>query len=184
MAASQDGVGARVRACRRELGLSRAELAGGELSASYVSLIEAGKRAPTAHVADMLASRLGTSVEYLLEGIDVHARDEQELGLRYAELALHNGESAEALATFERLAVETAADSRLRRDAEWGICRSLEALGRLEEAIDAYDKVRTAAASDSAHGGRWAEAVIALCRCSIEAGDAARAIDLGEAALQ
>ena len=184
MADSQVEVGLRIRTCRRELGLSQAELAGEDLSASYVSLIEAGKRAPTRHVAELLATRLGKTVEFLLEGIDVTARDEQELRLRYAELALHNGEAAEALDQFELLLKDTAETSQLHREAQWGICRALEALGRLEAAIEGYDRVREAAVIDPVHGGRWAEAVIALCRCSIEAGDLARSIDLGEAALR
>jgi tetratricopeptide (TPR) repeat protein len=184
MATSQGDVGGRIRTCRRALGLSQLELAGEELSASYVSLLEAGKRAPTSHVVELLATRLQTTVDYLLEGIDVRARDEQELRLRYAELALQNGEADEALAHFARLREELEVDSKIHRDATWGACRALEALGRLEEAIAGYDQIRIAAATDPAHSGLWAEAVIALCRCSSEAGDLARAVELGEDALQ
>ncbi len=183
MAGSQEEVGRRIRTIRRELAMSQADLAGDDLSASYVSLIESGKRIPTRHVAELLAERLSTSVEFLLEGIDIHARDEQQLRLRYAELALQNGEAAAALAEFERLHKEAPEGSAIHREAVWGRCRALEALGRLEEAIEAYDKVREAAALDPVHGGRWAEAVISVCRCSIEAGDLSRAIELGEAAL-
>lgn len=183
MAPSQEATGERIRASRRALGLSQADLAGEDLSASYVSLIEAGKRTPTRNIAELLAARLQTTAEFLLEGIDVRARDEQELRLRYAELALQNGEAAEALSHFERLREETDPGSKLYRESEWGSCRALEALGRLEEAIDGYDKVRAAAAADPQRGERWAESVIALCRSSIEAGDVGRSIDLGEAAL-
>ena len=183
MATSQESAGIRIRAARRALGLSQADVAGEDLSASYVSLIEAGKRTPTRNIAELLAVRLQTTAEFLLDGIDVRARDEQELRLRYAELALQNGEAAEALSHFERLRDETEAGSKIHRESEWGSSRALEALGRLDEAIDGYDRIRAAAAADPQRGERWAESVIALCRSSSEAGDLGRAIDLGEAAL-
>ena len=183
MATSQESAGIRIRAARRALGLSQADVAGEDLSASYVSLIEAGKRTPTRNIAELLAVRLQTTAEFLLDGIDVRARDEQELRLRYAELALQNGEAAEALSHFERLRDETEAGSKIHRESEWGSSRALEALGRLDEAIDGYDRIRAAAAADPQRGERWAESVIALCRSSVEAGDLGRAIDLGEAAL-
>ncbi|MGZ4598010.1 MAG: helix-turn-helix domain-containing protein, partial [Actinomycetes bacterium] len=45
---SQESFAARLRARRREVGLSQSDLAGDELSSSYISLIESGKRTPTA----------------------------------------------------------------------------------------------------------------------------------------
>jgi transcriptional regulator with XRE-family HTH domain len=183
MSNSQDDVGNRIRALRRELGLSQLDLAGDELSASYVSLLESGKRTPTRHVIELIALRLETSADYLLEGIDVKAREEQQLRLRFAELALQNGEALQALEVFSQIAKEAADGSATADDAVWGECRALEALGRLEEAIDGYDKVRVGALGDRARSGRWAESVIALCRTSKEAGDLGRAVELGEEAL-
>ncbi len=184
MAHRQEDIGNRIRETRRALGLSQLELAGDDLSASYVSLLESGKRSATKHVVDILAARLETSAEYLLEGIDVRARDGQELRLRYAELALQNGEGDEALTHFRQLVAETDPDSAVHREASWGACRALEASGRIEEAIEAYDRVRMAALNDPDHHPRWAEAIIALCRCSGEVGDLSRAIELGEEALR
>lgn len=184
MANSQELVGQRVRECRRALGLSQVEVAGEDLSASYVSLIESGKRAATVHVIALLATRLDTTADYLLEGVDVREREEQELRLRYAELALHNGEGAEAAVHFTSLRDQTRDDSAIHRAAEWGLCRALEATGDLEAAVEAYDAVRSRAAADPAHGEHWADAVIALCRCSTQIGDLGRAIELGEQALE
>ena len=183
MVDSQEQVGQRVRELRRALGLSQVELAGEDLSASYVSLIESGKRSATGHVIAVLASRLETTADYLLEGIDVRVRDEQELRLRYAELALNNGEGAEALRHFTSLRDQTPDDSKIHRAAVWGLCRALEATGDLEAAVEAYDQVRSRAAADPDHDEHWADAVIALCRCSTEIGDLGRAIELGEQAL-
>src|SRR5437016_2269924 len=118
---------------RQALGMSQSQLAGSEFSPSYISLIESGRREPTGHALDVLAARLGTSAEFLRSGVEPAARQELELKLRYAELALQNGEAAEALARFtESTSVE--GPPELVRQAEWGTARALEALGRLEDA--------------------------------------------------
>jgi transcriptional regulator with XRE-family HTH domain len=179
-----EDLGARLRETRRKLGMSQTELAGAELSPSYVSLIESGKRVPTPPVLALLAARLGSDPDYLLEGTDVRAREERNLRLRYAELSLQNGEAAEALSHFRQLESEADEDSGLQREARWGIARALEALGQLEEAVDEYDRFRESAERDPVSGGAWAEAVIAVCRCSLAVGDLSRAIELGEAALR
>ena len=181
---SRPGFAARLRARRLERGLSQAELAGEEFSASYVSLLESAHREPTPHVLEVMSERLGTSVEFLRDGIDPDARRELALGLRYAELALQNGEAAEALERFTETGVQAAAIPELTAESAWGCARALEALGRLEEAVAAYDAIRAANLGDPASASRWAECVIALCRCSVETGDLGRAVDLGEDALR
>jgi transcriptional regulator with XRE-family HTH domain len=55
---SQGLVGERIKAIRRQRGLSQAQLAHPELSDSYVSLIESGKRTPTPAVLELLAQKL------------------------------------------------------------------------------------------------------------------------------
>ncbi|WP_405527453.1 helix-turn-helix domain-containing protein [Streptomyces canus] len=65
MLATQPAFGRRVRALRLRAGMSQAALAGPELSASYVSLIESGKREPSPEVATALAERLGVTPESL-----------------------------------------------------------------------------------------------------------------------
>jgi tetratricopeptide (TPR) repeat protein len=165
------------------VGLSQVQLAGEQLSASYVSLMEAGRRQPTDRVLQLLADRLGVTVEMLRDGVDPRARQELGLRLRYAELALQNGEAEEALTAFRALAEEGANVPSLVADVAWGEARALEALGRLEDAVTAYEKIRAADVRDPAGAARWAETVIALCRCSVELGDLGRAVELGEDAL-
>jgi tetratricopeptide (TPR) repeat protein len=164
--------------------MSQTELAGAELSASYVSLIESGKRTPTEPVLALLATRLETTVDFLRDGVDAQTREEHTLRLRYAELALQNGEAAEALTQFGRLREEVQPGTATHEETLWGTARALEAQGRLEEAIGAYDGIRERAELAPDRAGRWADSVVALCRCSLEAGDLARAVDLGETAMR
>jgi tetratricopeptide (TPR) repeat protein len=161
--------------------MSQGQLAGAAMSASYVSLLEAGHRQPTPHVIDQLAERLSMTVEELRDGIDPHARQELDLRLSYAELALQNGEAEEALTAFQ--ALRAAAPDLVGSDVDWGVARALEALGRLDDAVAAYEVIRRREVHDPVTAGRWAETVIALCRCSVELGDLGRAIELGEDAL-
>ncbi|MQA98110.1 MAG: helix-turn-helix domain-containing protein, partial [Streptosporangiales bacterium] len=63
---NQDSMGERVRALRISQRLSQAQLAGSDLSDSYVSLIESGKRVPGPTVVRMLADKLGCSPQFLV----------------------------------------------------------------------------------------------------------------------
>jgi tetratricopeptide (TPR) repeat protein len=161
--------------------MSQEELAGDTLTAGYVSLIEAGKRNPTARTIGYLAERLGCAPLFLSDGIAPEADQEEHLQLSYAELALASGEAADALTTFTQLARD--ARSPLVRDrAGWGVAKALEATGQLEQAITAYEQLMQT--PDGHDGAARLEAVIALARCYREVGDFAHSIALAEQALR
>ena len=107
--AAQDLVGQRIKAIRRQRGLSQAQLAHPELSDSYVSLIESGKRTPTPAVLELLAQKLDCSLTYLVNGVTAEQMEDLEVGLSFARMALENGEVAEA----RRRYAELLADSNL-----------------------------------------------------------------------
>lgn len=163
--------------------MSQAQLAGPDLSDSYVSLIESGKRTPTAVVTRLLAERLGCGVEFLLHGIEPHQRVDTVLALRQAELELCHGDPAVAAGLFADTA-EAAGDDNapLAAQARFGHARALEVQGHTARAVEAYELLRREAA---AHPERLADLplVVALCRCYHRAGDTLRARDLGAEAL-
>lgn len=169
---------------RRRLGLSQAELAGEELSASYVSLLEAGKRTPSEDVLRGLARKLNCEPEYLLECLHDDVGAELELELKFAELSLASGQPQAALEAFEA-AGKRATEAGLphhRTLAQWGVARALEALGRLEEAVRKHEWLLRLRAADRGKMSSLA-VVIALCRCLRELGDLGRGIEAGEKAL-
>ena len=84
-------LGQRVRATRVARGMTQEALAGSEISGAYVSRIEAGQRRPEPRVAQLLAERLGTTIDYLVTGVEPQYAEEVRLALRYAELALNSG---------------------------------------------------------------------------------------------
>ncbi|MEV7802139.1 helix-turn-helix transcriptional regulator [Microbispora sp. NPDC088329] len=163
--------------------MSQAQLAGPDLSDSYVSLIESGKRTPTPVVARLLAERLGCTTEFLLHGIEPRQRIDTELGLRHAELELYHGDPAVAADRFGEIAKAAGEDNAmLAAHARLGMARALEAQGRVGRAVEAYERLRREAA---AHPERLADLplTVALCRCYQQAGDRLRARDLGAHAL-
>jgi transcriptional regulator with XRE-family HTH domain len=81
--------GARLRILRERARLTQAELADGISAASYISLLEAGKRKPKADLVSKMAARLGVSADELV--ID---QKDQEIGwtLNVAQVALSSGD--------------------------------------------------------------------------------------------
>ena len=80
--------GTRLRNLREAAGLTQAELADGISAASYISLLEAGKRKPKPELVDQFASRLGVSVAELI--ID-QGDQEVDWTLNVAQVALSSG---------------------------------------------------------------------------------------------
>lgn len=181
---SQGTIGDRVRGLRLNRRMSQAQLAGPDLSDSYVSLIESGKRTPTPVVARLLAERLGCTTEFLLHGIEPRQRIDTELGLRHAELELQHGDPAVAADRYgEIVKAADEENAMLTAQARFGRARALEAQGRLGQAVEALERLRREAA---AHPERLADLpiTVALSRCYQRAGDRLRARDLASKALE
>ncbi|GGK88764.1 hypothetical protein Sme01_01930 [Sphaerisporangium melleum] len=169
---------------RRQRGLSQAQLAHPELSDSYVSLIESGKRTPTAAVLELLAAKLECSLTYLINGVTAEQMQELELRLGYASLALNNGEVAEARQRYAEL-LEDGSLVGLRsllHQAEYGYALASEACGDLDEAISVLSRLREAATETPPTDQTLAIAV-ALSRCYRERGDLTAAVQVGEESL-
>lgn len=177
------GVAARLREARRLAGLSQGELAGVELSASYVSLLESGRRNATPEALAVLAARLGCTVDYLTHGRDAEQTDRLRLAVSYADLALRNGEPREALTQLTALTdahPDLAADDLLR--VRRLRARALEGLGELEAALREIEDLRQQAQEARRYDDHLRLTVDAV-RCYQEVGDVAYALDVGETAL-
>lgn len=177
----QANIGDRVRDLRLSKRLSQAELAGRELSNSYISLIESGKRRPTPDVVRLLADRLGCTPEFLLDGIEPGQHAHLQVRLRHAELALQAGDLPTAIEKFGQIGSD-GDDPELVRRARWGSAHALETAGRLEAAIAVLEELREQAEQEPA-SRPWLPVCVALCRCYSAVGDLSRAVELGEQAL-
>jgi transcriptional regulator with XRE-family HTH domain len=175
-------LGQRLRGLRNERGLSQADLAADLVSPSYVSLIEAGKRLPERDVLDGLARKLGCSPQYLEYGVDPEEVTEQRLMLKFADIALANGSTDEAYQQFAQLS--EAANDEIRVGAIWGLARTEEARGNLHAAVTHREALLTAARAGAPGAPALLPLLIGRCRLYRDAGDFARSIEVGEAALR
>lgn len=178
------GIGARVRELRRARGLKQQNLAYGEISVSYVSLIESGKRIPSDNVVVTLAERLNCSPEYLRSGKDDTRMVDLKVKIAFADMAIRNGSNGEALQAYsEALASAPLLDDATVRRARIGQAHALEKLGRLEAAIrlmtDLFDEPETVPGSVD-----WIQLAVAICRCYRNSGDYVMSAEVGERALK
>ncbi len=110
--------------------MSLAKVSGGDFSRAFLNQVELGRSQPSTRVLRVIAGRLGTEVDYLLEGRLPGL--ERELALERARVLVARGHARRALA-----ALGTAADSSewpLGTDARLCQAEALRMLGRVEEA--------------------------------------------------
>jgi transcriptional regulator with XRE-family HTH domain len=178
-AADMVEVGRRIRQVRVARGLTQAQLAGDAVSVGYVSRIESGQRRPDLGVLETLAARLHLAPLGLLRGGPDPSISGLGVRLDHAELSLRGGSPEEAERALDAVwtAVTTCGVPELAARARLTRALTLEALGRLDEAITELEDQLADGSHESAHSTR---AAIALSRCYRETGDLARAIETGE----
>ena len=98
-------LGERIRRLRQERGLSLAKVARGDFSRAFLNQVEMGKAKPSPRLLGIIAARLGTSPEYLLEGSQPLLQ--QEIAVERARLLLAQGHPRRALAEVQPLVERT-----------------------------------------------------------------------------
>ncbi|MGH7763421.1 MAG: helix-turn-helix domain-containing protein [Candidatus Dormibacteraceae bacterium] len=125
-----ENLGQRIRRIRHERGMSLAKVTGGHFSRAFLNQVEFGRVQPSTRVLRVIADRLGTDVNYLLEGREPAL--ERDLALEKGRVLLARGEPAKALLALSPVLESTewpiGSDSRLAQ------VQALIALGRGEEA--------------------------------------------------
>ena len=91
-------LGGRIKAARVAAGLTQPELAGADASVAYLSRIESGQRRPGTDLLQILAGKLGVTIDYLAHGEGWQDASRLELLLDHAELSVAGGEGDNALA--------------------------------------------------------------------------------------
>jgi len=127
--------------------MSLAKVSGGDFSRAFLNQVELGRSQPSTRVLRVIAGRLGTEVDYLLEGRLPNL--DRELALERARVLMARGQPRRALAALGD-AVD-ASDWPIRTDARLCQAEVLRAIGRAEEAdaILAEERKAIAAHRDS-----------------------------------
>jgi transcriptional regulator with XRE-family HTH domain len=112
--------------------MSLAKVSGGDFSRAFLNQVELGRSQPSTRVLRVIAGRLGTEVDYLLEGRLPGV--ERELALEKARVLVARGHGRRALA-----ALGTAVESPewpMGTDARLCQAAALRLLGRSDEAAE------------------------------------------------
>jgi transcriptional regulator with XRE-family HTH domain len=127
---AEETLGQRIRRIRQQRGMSLASVGQDDFTRAFLNQVELGKARPSVRVLRVIADRLGTQVDYLLEG--KQGGVERELSLERARVLLLRGQPQKAL-----LALEPALESfdyPLGADARLVQAQALMALGKKDEA--------------------------------------------------
>jgi transcriptional regulator with XRE-family HTH domain len=123
-------LGQRIRRVRQERGLSMAKVGRDDFSRAFMHQVEHGRAQPSTRVLRIIAGRLGTEVDYLLEGRLPGV--ERELALEKGRVLLARGEARKALAALQPAFVST--EWPLGTDARLSQAEALLSLDRESEA--------------------------------------------------
>ena len=134
----KETLGQRIRRIRVQQGLSLAKVVRDDVSRAFLNQVEMGKARPSIRVLRIIAERLGTEVEYLLEGRQ--AGVDRELALEKGRVLLARGEPKRALLAL-RPAIASF-DWPLGTDARLAQAEALIALGRKDEGMAVLAKER------------------------------------------
>lgn len=128
-------VGATIRELRKKLGLTQEQLAGHELTKSYVSQVELGRINPSQKALQIIAKRLGKPVGYFVENRD----DLRTIAflLKAAQALWSSGRLEEGM-----LGLTEALTLAERTGREDWMARIKAAMGQLEILRERYDRAR------------------------------------------
>src|SRR3979409_1306649 len=132
-------LGQRIRRVRHERGMSLAKVVGDDFSRAFLNQVELGRSQPSTRVLRVIAGRLGTEVDYLLEGRLPGV--ERELSLEKGRVLLARGDARKALA-----ALGSAVDSTewpLGSDARLCQAEAISMLGEEAAAREILERRQT-----------------------------------------
>ncbi|RAG85998.1 transcriptional regulator [Streptacidiphilus pinicola] len=119
--------------------MSQSELAGGEVSPSYISLIESGRRMPSEEIAQAIAERLGVPLSEfgVVPPAQANADERADLVRRLVVARSARAEGGSAFAAEELVTLVDEADSLGEDDVAWEASWELaETYGDLDQPVD------------------------------------------------
>ena len=134
----RETLGQRIKRIRHERGMSLAKVVRDDFSRAFLNQVELGKARPSIRVLRIIADRLGTEVEYLLQG--QQAGLERELALEKGRVLLARGEARRALLALKPALMSY--DWPLGSDARVTRAQGLMAMGRRQEAAEILEHER------------------------------------------
>ncbi|WP_337034928.1 helix-turn-helix transcriptional regulator [Paenibacillus illinoisensis] len=128
-------LGSKIREIREQLGLSQKQLAGEDMTRSYISLIEKGRAVPSRRMLKIIAKRLNTPMEYFLNGIAAMDADIGEALLDKAKTHYAEGNDLACIRVSQKFITLTK-DAMDLTEAYLLIIRSYCRLGQFQQALE------------------------------------------------
>jgi transcriptional regulator with XRE-family HTH domain len=151
-----DSLGARVRAARLERGLSQSQLAGEDLTKGFISQLESGIVRPSVRSLQIIASRLGKSLDYFLGDEPLSLRKRVEF-FQLAAQAAYERRAWDELRSLAEEALELPLEASDRAHFIRWMAHARLGLDDNEGAFAAADEVlRALRAEESATDVAWA----------------------------
>ena len=135
----EETLGQRIHRLRKVRGMSLAKVSNPDFTRAFMSQIELGHARPSLRVLRVIADRLGTEVDYLLDGRLPGI--ERELALEKARVLVAQGRAQRALDALGP--VVDAAEWPLGTDARLCQAEALRMLGRKEEADEILSREKS-----------------------------------------
>lgn len=140
-------LGPKIRQIREQLGLSQKQLAGEDMTRSYISLIEKGRAVPSQRMLKIIARRLNTPMEFFLGGSAATDTDIGEAVLDKAK-ACYAEQNDSACIRIAHKVLTLTEDTSDQSEAYLLILRSHNRLGDYRQALDegetaAFTVIRT-----------------------------------------
>lgn len=168
----------RLREARNAAGLSQAQLAArANVSASYVSMFESGRRSPNGPTLHLLAEALDTSAAYLEYGAHGTPEEDALLEHDFAQLDLTAGDADGARRRLSAIDLDLL-DPGARLRIRITLARAHDLCGDVEGAIAILEPVLAEAHSRDRELDSIAAATL-LVGCCIDTGDLGRACEIG-----
>jgi transcriptional regulator with XRE-family HTH domain len=136
----EETLGQRIHRLRKVRGMSLAKVSNPDFTRAFMSQIELGHAQPSMRVLRVIAGRLGTEVDYLLDGRLPGL--ERELALEKARVLVAQGRAQRALDALGP--VVDAAEWPLGTEARLCQAEALRMLGRIDEADEILSREKVA----------------------------------------
>ena len=98
---NEETLGQRIRKVRQARGMTLAQVAGGDFSRAFLNQVEMGRSQPSTRVLRVIATRLGTPIDYLVGGSS--RLFDLEQAVQRARAALEQGQVDEAKAILDEV---------------------------------------------------------------------------------
>ncbi|MCY0888817.1 MAG: helix-turn-helix domain-containing protein [Alicyclobacillaceae bacterium] len=132
-------IGEKIREIRQQRGLTQSELAGGVVTPSMISQIEADRARPSYNLLTSIANRLGMPIDYFMDEVD--GQHVMAASITIAAYHLISGRPQQALNELDKMDIPDVYGPSYKSYLLTG-ARARRALGEVRSSLETFEKLR------------------------------------------